>query len=368
MFMFIRLVIIVALYSSTFNYCETLFYKKDGTPISPEEHEILYKIMLETQFPMNMVFGKYVGDEIKVMNERIKSKLPKAGIEAIFIPTTLYEIFVLNSLYESREAKNLVKETGGFLSRNDKIFCPDEIEIAEFKNANLNPNLIRWHLNINNHIINKLKSNSIVLPLSLDKSLRALSGIKGLIVAGPGDHKVIPSEIERPIQIDYKAHDSNQFVLYRGTNRIDDDIHPKDESKNRSISFGSSLFAGILCDASASAYFYINKEVGMDTNYGYAVFIDKQLYADGVLNNMFVIPPLITLLGLTGRGEFFHSRTKVLNLCQQKNDCGFAKGETTRRSLIPHYQIKATTPKVAEEIQEQIFKYIENNHQVFKKK
>lgn len=364
--MFIRLIIIAVLYSSTFNYCETLFYKKNGTPISPQEHEILYKIMLETQFPMNVVFGKYVDDEIKVMNEKIKSKLPKTGIEATFIPTTLYEIFVLNSLYESREAKNLVKETNGFLNWDNKIYCPDEIEITGFKDANLNPHLIGWHLNVNNHVINKLKSYSIILPLSLDKSLRALSMIRGSIVAGPGDHKVIASEIEGPIKIDYKAHDSNRFVLYRGTNRIDDDIHPKKELKNRSISFGSSLFAGILCDASASAYFYINKEIGMDSNYGYAVLIDKQLYANGILNNMFVIPPLITLLGLTGRGEFFHSRTKLLDLSQEDNDGGFAKGLATRKKLIPYYQIKANFPKEAEEIQEQIFKYIENNHQVFK--
>ena len=98
--MFVRLIIIVVLCSSIISYCETLFYKKDGTSISPQEHEILYKIMLETQFPMNVVFGKYVDDEIKVMNERIKSKLPNVGIEATFIPTTLYEVLVLNSLYE----------------------------------------------------------------------------------------------------------------------------------------------------------------------------------------------------------------------------------------------------------------------------
>ena len=83
---------------------------------------------------------------------------------------------------------------------------------------------------------------------------------------------------------------------------------------------------------------------------------------------MFFIPPLITLLGLTGRGEFFHPRTKVLNVSQDVTGFGLPRAENERNQLIPHYQIKANTPKEAEEIQQKILKYIKDHHEVFKKK
>ena len=137
------------------------------------------------------------------------------------------------------------------------------MKFTAIKDANLNSHLIEWHLNVNNNMTNRLKSYSIVLPLSLDKSIRVLSMIKGSIVTARGDHKITPSEIERAITIDYKAYNSKQFALYRGSDMVDD-IQEEQESKNRSISFGSSLFAGLLCDYTASAYFYINKEIGME--------------------------------------------------------------------------------------------------------
>ena len=55
--------------------------------------------MLETQFPMSLMYGQYADDEIKAMNEKIKAKLPSSGIEATFIPTTLYELFALNFIH-----------------------------------------------------------------------------------------------------------------------------------------------------------------------------------------------------------------------------------------------------------------------------
>lgn len=48
---------------------ESIFYKKDGSAITPGEHEVIYKIMLETQFPMSAAYGNYYEDEIKIINE-----------------------------------------------------------------------------------------------------------------------------------------------------------------------------------------------------------------------------------------------------------------------------------------------------------
>lgn len=65
-------------------HAETIFFKKDGLPISKQEHEIIYRIMLENQFPMSLMYGSYTPDEVKAMNERIKSKSP--DIDARFFP------------------------------------------------------------------------------------------------------------------------------------------------------------------------------------------------------------------------------------------------------------------------------------------
>ena len=170
-----KLILFSFLLISTFAEAETLFYKKDGSPITPQEHEVIYKIMLETQFPMSLMYGQYADDEIKVMNEKIKAHLPNSGIEATFIPTTLYELFALRFIYENIENGQLTKATNGFLSvdKNKKIICGSvyylKIPIHAFKNANLKHELMQWHLTINNYIV---KLN--VLPLSFDQSMKAV--------------------------------------------------------------------------------------------------------------------------------------------------------------------------------------------------
>ena len=66
--MFKKLFLFSFLFISAFADAETLFYKKDRSPITLPEHEVIYKIMLETQFPMSLMYGQYVDDEIKAMN------------------------------------------------------------------------------------------------------------------------------------------------------------------------------------------------------------------------------------------------------------------------------------------------------------
>ena len=110
--MFKKLFLFSFLLISAFADAETLFYKKDGSPITPQEHEILYKIMLETQFPMSLMYGQYPDDEIKAMNEKIKRNC-HSGIEATFIPTTLYELFVLNFIHENIEKAKKSKINDG---------------------------------------------------------------------------------------------------------------------------------------------------------------------------------------------------------------------------------------------------------------
>src|SRR5579872_2573255 len=79
-----------------------------------------------------------------------------------------------------------------------------------------------------------------------------------------------------------------------------------------SISFGNSLFAGILRDEHASVYYYLaEKNKPTFKAVGYALLVDKKEYYVYSNNNLFFIPPLSTLAALFERGEYFHARTKA---------------------------------------------------------
>ena len=239
--MFKKLLLFSFLIISTISQAETLFYNKDGSPIAPQEHEILYKIMLETQFPMSIMYGQYADDEIKAMNEKIKAQLPNSGIEATFIPTTLYELFVFNFIYENIEAQKLSQEIG-FFSREIKLPVLQQFSISQFKTENKRAFLIYWHMKVNNYI---LSSND--LPLSSEKSMKLARELVNKLVIQPLPIRPVVADMNRAIAIEYNAFARNQFVLYRGSHVIDD-YHDIRWSQNRSISFGNSLFGGCFCD------------------------------------------------------------------------------------------------------------------------
>lgn len=353
---------------------ETLFFKKTAQLITPEEHVILYQIMLETQFPMSLMYGSYADDEIKVMNEKIKSKLPNSGIEATFIPTTLYELFVLNYIHENFNNGHFVEPINhfmGFNQRKNEITCQSIVHLAiqDFKDFNVNPHLKRWHLEVNNYI-NKFSA----FPISFDQALKTVDLLfsKNFLAWANqnlhhilGSHPSFPRDMKRAIAIEFNAHATYQFALYRGSNFIDD-YHDQKQSTNinRSISFGSGLLSGIVCDYSACPYYYISV-FGRYRKYGYVLFIDKKSYAYGPLDNMFAIPPLTTLASLIAGGEFFHPRSKVINM---ENVTGFVltSKERNDKQVSSYYQIKANTPQEAEKIYDQMLVYIKNHHLIFR--
>lgn len=144
--------------------------------------------------------------------------------------------------------------------------------------------------------------------------------------------------LARAIELEYKAQAANKALLWRGTSLIELSIAEHKHKligstlKTRAslkelgqrkdldyaISYGNSLFAGIINDPGACAYNYIRGEDRYSTPYGgYALFIDKKyhiknLYAGTYKSlDLFYISPASTLLGLLAQGDFFHSRTKA---------------------------------------------------------
>ncbi len=94
------------------------------------------------------------------------------------------------------------------------------------------------------------------------------------------------------------------------------EVHPETkqpchDTVMNSLCYGSSMLAGIVNDISASA---MN---GFDgSNCGYVFFLDKNRFVDGVLGEIFFIPPVSTLVGLFAAGELFHPRTKVYDVAK----------------------------------------------------
>lgn len=368
-------------------HAETLFYKKSGQSITPQEHEILYKIMLETQFPMCIEYEKYEDNEMCVINEKIKRSFPTSDIEACFLPTTLYHLFCLNFIRENVE--NIKEITQGIIEKNDmrlSILLKGQMP-HEWKDVNLKKEVINFHNIINTYIFKVFLKNNCVIPHNSSDYLNLIdkidfwqplfAGDLGLYDTqqkpilskiGTETNMLDPCDMKRAIAIECHAYNTYQYVLYRGSNVINYlpmlEIFPN----NRCISFGS-LLGGILFDAGGCAYAFLTRKRLRD--FGWALLIDKKEYAEGILKNMFVIPTLIGLLDLIGHGEYFHARTKVLDIKNVSSDSFaipyslIANSNMCREFLIPYYQIKADTKEKAEEIYNQIFEYIKNNHIIF---
>lgn len=110
--------------------------------------------------------------------------------------------------------------------------------------------------------------------------------------------KVQPSSLtldllEKPIE-HYSTLDLSQKVTEKGL-------------RHYSASWGNSLFAGYLYDYGACAYYYANR---YSYKTGVGIFVDKKVYYNNPLENVFTIPALGTLASLLSEGEWFHARSK----------------------------------------------------------
>lgn len=362
---------------------ETLFYKGNGAPITEQEHQVIYTIMLEYQFPMNSMYGSYVPNEIQAINDKIKQKLPQAGIIGTFIPTTLYELFVLNFIRENVDS--IKQKSYGIIEKSrDKLisYIAYEIEPKHFKDINLDSDLIKFHLAINNYILEILQKHNFKILIVLNDFLKIVDAIDfwqylqvssgGFYYGKGGKNYLDPKDMKRAIEIEYQAQNNDNFVIYRGANVTDDEQDPSTSKNdpinkrlNRSISFGSTLLGGIFLDKGACAYCYMSDFE--ERPVGYALLIKKKEYAQGQLSNMFYIPPLITLLDLLGKGEFFHTRTKVPDL-KNVTPLSFQKAYEFLVPYIKYYQIDAPNLEEAQKIYNNALSYIRDNHIILKKR
>ena len=96
-----------------------------------------------------------------------------------------------------------------------------------------------------------------------------------------------------------------------------------------SLSFGNSLLAGAVSDHTACAYHYSLPRfivsmsrfeyVKRGSPRCYALEINKRDYVTNNCGGLFFVPPVPTFLGLLGKGEWFHPRTRVLTMNGRKD-------------------------------------------------
>lgn len=246
----------------------------------------------------------------------------------------------MDSIYQKyRYINNLVyKENGAFweinsmIAKNLFLLFPklgtilDENKFA-FKLAEKSEDFLTFLSTVLTKVLPEWKkvNNSVDIP-SINKNLKmAYMDLEELSEADK--HNLLM----QVINLEFKAAQNNKALLLRGT----DTFIPKtfnnlpmplvastvQQEKSHylpySVSFGNSLFAGIVSDISACSYLYFNASSNKEHILGYGLFINKKDYITNQCNNLLFIAPFSTFAGLYSTGEFFHSRSKAATLSKK---------------------------------------------------
>jgi hypothetical protein len=130
-------------------------------------------------------------------------------------------------------------------------------------------------------------------------------GIKPMGIRNDWDAQIILNAIA----LECSKIAEKSFLLYRGSNFKEDSVVEGGEGDwTKSLSYGSSLFAGVIFDGGATAFHYIRNE----KNNGYVVSVPF----DQLNRSPFFIPPTNFISQLFAHGEMFHGRTKAWKDCE----------------------------------------------------
>ena len=295
---------------------------KDGPierKISGETFDRIYPILCD--YSRNRIVVDY--DQVCESIHNIDPTL-----KVVFIPRTLFELFFIAKVIKSERSE---RHTSGL-----KLpFLHKSNEILHAKQA-ISANLFKIGYRLNKAIVKKLEANHISDNLTVSQIvslanneicyLRELAkcsvsfedivssdrfwhkfGTSPFSTSGWGSLAVYDHGraqiIMEALLLDCCSGRDQLIFLFRGADIETDSYRAKNQhSVCHSISFGTSLFAGVVFDSQASAFFYISRE-----NRGYAIPIkcsDKE-------EAPFYVPKATTLEQLYGKGELFHSRTVI---------------------------------------------------------
>ena len=187
--------------------------------------------------------------------------------------------------------------------------------------------------------------------------------------------------IKQVINLEYEAREHNKALLLRGTDLTSATAFDKNQPQkkmiigstrrdsssvkdiilavenNYSISFGNSLFAGVIHDPGACAYFYM---AGYLSRLGYGLLIDKSDYVQNGKGDLFYIPALKPIASIFGVGGMFHPRTRVA-VSEYANQSHLIRGLTISNVTDPAHIIVFEGDPIKHE--EKFLKFVaENGH------
>lgn len=334
---------------------ETFFYKDNGTPLMPQEHQAAFQATLRHQFPMCSTSNTpYNPNEVQAIQESLLKQHPH--IKVNFIPTVIYELFFMQYITKSIKEERL-KEDKGQMSEGSKA-------LTNLKNEDYRS----LHYAINGIIAQYCKSNNITSYKQIlqDKDLmkKAEECYQECLGYGKsGEFFLDISLLEKVSDLEEESYKEGKALLYRGA-CLEKDIFNKKFYGNyyqRGLSFGASLFGGLMFDTGikgACAYTYMRQA----ENDGYAIPIVKKDYLNALKKkaNVFHIPSLTTLANIYGQGEVFHPRSKVIST-PSINDSGLAFPGHVKKSEKPEFFFSG---KEEDQIRDfkSIFKYVKHNY------
>lgn len=312
--------------------------------LSKETFDKVYQVLLK-YYPAAIInsgvekTAELCANRFVLINKEIKEIDP--SLEAQFIPKTLYELaFIRKCIKEDIKQKKkcpfLSVTLQQYLDKEqvDIIFSrksKEEREAIYKDNQDIKTKRKCWHVfYFNNpgdnehegvkeiaHRMNNVLIKNCELKKGTYEEFSALTEKqidflkdKGCYQYGTERPMSIPNEtteqfIKNALALDCSRIAEQSTFLYRGSDFQKDapfKNHSSSDMRPFSLSYGSSVFAGCLYDAGATAFTYLRKE----TN-AHAIFVPF----DQLNDSPFYIPTTNTVAQLFGKGETFHGRTKT---------------------------------------------------------
>lgn len=354
--------------SNTPSIATTFFFKKDGTDFTLKQKETCYEAMLQHEFPMapwyNAAYNGAI-DETVAIQKAIAKRWHCRKVQAVFIPTTLYQL--IHALFFKKKERDgfeiVPKVMDDFLPSNTCSEVVDEFwEFNDFLITFLQSRGINYQNGLKQNEVERLVSDiwdhhRKCVELDFVPGTRYQ---KRIFV-----DKLSKEVLFNAIAIEYESKKSGTlFVLYRGNGRWQfpefSEYSAEDFDKYQngiitdnlkkfnyvSVSYSSALFSGLYFDPGACAGYLMqgdNPDLCDNKYYipnnGYALLIDKKLLTSDPTSSdsLFIIPPLIPLVGLYSKGEFFHPRSKIVVGYETSNESikikGFSENSTTLQKV-----------------------------------
>lgn len=322
--------------------------------ISRELYEQVYKIL--NQYSPSGIVNKgsdKIAEDCAKRYELIKAKLKEidSSLEVVFIPRTLYELIFLRKIIKEDLKHNKDNKCCPYFQALTQSVQPNDIQeqskvtrkcwhLAHFMDAGDNNHLGVKELayRLNQIIIRTFsptaagfthKEFTIFAEKEIDflknyykkGKNHEIDGVDNCSFAGPSSCFGFESNrgsirpmgirddwdaqiLRNAIALDCSEIAKDSFLIFRGAKfKKDRPINTTGLDQPYSLSYGSSLFAGCVFDADATAFFYMRN----DKLNAYAISVPF----NRLKHSSFYIPLTNTVVQLFGLGEIFHVRTKA---------------------------------------------------------